>query len=98
MRTSDYIKKEKLRSVLLSIDGEKTFDSVSSGFLHKVMGKFGVHKKFLKSIKTLFHFSRVKVNGCLSRTIYLQHGCRQSCPASRELCNPFIELLTQAIR
>lgn len=98
LHTIDYIKKEKLRSVLPSIDAEKTFDSVRWGFLHKVMGKFGFHKKFMKSIKTLFRISRVEVNRRLSRTIHLQHGCRQGCSASPGLYNLFIELLAQAIR
>lgn len=100
LHTTEYIKRKKLRAILLSMDAEKAFDSVGWGFLYKVMEKFGFHKKFIKSIKTLYTspMARIKVNGGLSRTIHLQRGCRQGCPASPELFNLFIEPLAQAIR
>lgn len=92
-----YLKRKKLRAILLSMDGEKAFDSVGWGFLYKVMEKFGFHEKFIKSINHQIQ-TRIKVNGGLSRTIYLQRGCRQGRPASPGLFNLFIEPLAQTIR
>lgn len=100
LHSIEYIKKEKLRAIRLSMDAEKAFDSVGWGFLYKVMEKFGFHENFIKSVKTLYisPMARIKVNGSLSETIYLQRGCHQGCPASPGLFNLFIEILTQAIR
>lgn len=100
LHTIEYIKKEGLGAILLSMDAEKAFDSVGWEFLYKAMEKFGFDEKFIKSIRTLYTSptARIKVNGGLSRTICLQRGCRQGCPASPGLFNLFIEPLAQAIR
>ncbi len=81
--TIEYIKKEKLEAVLLSMDTEKAFDSVGWEFLHKVTEKFGFHKKFTESIKTLYTapIARINVNGSLSGTVHPHRGCCQGCLA-----------------
>lgn len=94
------INHEGLSTILVSLDTEKAFDSVGWEYLYQVMEKFGFRKKFIQCIKTLYTSptARIKINGHLSETIYLQRGCRQGCPASPGLFNLFIEPLAQLIR
>lgn len=63
------------------------------------MNRFGFSEDFIRCIQA--HYSspiaRIKVNGSLSNSVILQHGCRQGCPASPSLFNLFTEPLAQAI-
>lgn len=49
----DYISKTKLSAVLLSLDAEKAFDSVSWPFLYQTMGHFGFSEQFIQCIRAL---------------------------------------------
>lgn len=96
----EQINHEGLSAILVSLDAEKAFDCVGWEYLYEVIEKFGFCKKFIQCIKTLYTSptARIKINGHLSETIYLQRGCRQGCPASPGLFNLFIEPLAQLIR
>lgn len=96
----EQINHERTSAILVSLDAEKAFDSVGWEYLYQVMEKFGFCKKFIQCIKTLYTLpaARIKINGQLSKTIHLQRGCRQGCPANPGLFNLFIEPLAQLIR
>lgn len=94
------INKDKVSSIILSLDAEKAFDLIGWEFLYSVMNRFGFSEDFIHCIQALYSYltARIKVNGSLSNSITLQRGCRQGCPASPSLINLFIEPLAQAIR
>lgn len=94
------IQNDKTQAIVGSLDAEKAFDSVRWAFLYKVMGKFGLHDKFIRTIQALYDSpsARIKINGDLSSAFTLQRGCRQGCPVSPLLFNLFIEALGQLIR
>uniref|UniRef100_A0A669BP42 Reverse transcriptase domain-containing protein n=1 Tax=Oreochromis niloticus TaxID=8128 RepID=A0A669BP42_ORENI len=95
----DYVGKNKIPMVLMSLDAEKAFDRVNWEFLYKVMGKFGFHQSFIRIIQALYKSprARIKVNGALSNVFNLQRGTRQGCPLSPSLFALFIEALSQSV-
>lgn len=49
------IQQDKLEALLISLDAEKAFDSVSWPFLYKALERFGTHKIFVRGIVTLYN-------------------------------------------
>ena len=78
---------KQLPGLLMLIDFEKAFDSLSWSFLYKVLHSFGYSKNFIKWIK-LFNTNisaYVLQCGHLSEKILIQRGCRQGDPISAYL-------------
>ena len=65
--------------LLLSIDFEKAFDSISHDFIFKVLDKFNFGPSVTKWIRVLYNqaSSSVLVNGFLSESFQIGRGCRQ---------------------
>lgn len=87
-------------SAASSLDAEKAFDCVNLAILYQTLKKFGLNKKAVQCIKTLYQkpTARIKINGCLSESIQLERSTRQGCCLSPTLFASFIEPLAQAIR
>lgn len=96
----DYIQQHKERAMILSLDAEKAFDSVSWQYLYKVLVKFSFSESITSTIKALYDYptARIKINGHLSKPITLQRGVRQGCPWSPLMFALFLEPLAQHIR
>lgn len=96
----NHINQQNIEAILISLDAEKAYDSVRWIFLYRVLAKFGFHKSFISVFQALYDSptARIKVNGALSKSITLERGTRQGCPASPLLFALFIEPLSQWIR
>ena len=84
-----YAKDKNLPGVLMLIDFEKAFDSVSFKFIITTLELFGFGEVFVKWItiilgmKTGCHFQAVTVvNGNISKPFDVKRGCRQGDPIS----------------
>lgn len=94
------IQTSKSKDMLMSIDAEKTFDSVNWDFLYKVLNKFGLHNRIIDTVKALYTnpTARIKVNGYLSNSFALQRGNKQGCAWSPLLFALYLEPPAQSIR
>ena len=84
-----HAEKQNLDGLLLLIDFEKAFDSLSWTFLYNVLAYFGFDNTFISWIK-LFNTdieARICQAGFLSDPIKIKRGCRQGDPIS---CYQFI--------
>ena len=99
----DIIELEKIKgkkSILLSIDYAKAFDTLSTNAIMKAMRLYGFKSNFLKWIQILLkeRKSSVKNNNFISRFFDMERGVRQGCPLSPLLFICTVELLARNIR
>ena len=93
-------KQQQIPGLLLSIDFQQAFDSISWKFIHKVLDYFNFGpsiKRWIKLFQTGVQ-SCILQNGFMSDFFYLQRGCRQGDPISLYIFILCVEVLGQMIR
>lgn len=95
-----YTEQMKIPGLVLSVDFEKAFDSVSWSFLEKCLHFFKFSPCIVRWFKTLYNnaSSCVHLNGQYSKWFPLQRGCRQGDPVSPYLYLIAAEVLSLMIR
>ena len=96
----EYVNRNNLPGLIVSLDQTKAYDRVEWDFLFKVLEKFNFGPNFIKIIKTCYNNiqSAVKVNGFVSSFFELSRGIRQGCPISTVLYILVAETLAEAVR
>ena len=95
-----HTEQKKLSAMLMCIDFEKAFDSISWKFLVKTLQTFNFGKKFIRWIKILNTEITATVIQCgtLSERFAIERGCRQGDPISPYLFLLPVELLCLLIK
>lgn len=95
-----YTEQNDMPGLLLLVDFEKAFDSISWSFLYKVLEFFGFGNSIISWIKTLYKNAKLKVNqgGNLSSSFTIKRGCRQGDPLSPFIFVLCVEVLACMIR
>ena len=75
---------QNLQGLLMLIDFEKAFDSISWNFLYKSLKLFGLSENFIKWVKLFNNDTKAYVLQCgfLSEPISIGRGCKQGDPLS----------------
>ena len=84
---------------IMSIDFEKAFDKISHQFIFKIVEKLKLGKIVTEFIKLLYNdiFSKIEINGALTKKIRIKRGIRQGCPLSMLLFIICTDVLTRKI-
>ena len=88
------------KALLILIDFEKAFDSISWDFIAKILTLFNFGENTINWVKSLQIGSTSKIlqYGNFSKNITLERGCRQGDPVSPYLFVLAAELLAEAVR
>jgi hypothetical protein len=96
----EYLDRRNLPGLLVNLDFEKAFDSLSWSFMKKVLKAFGFGENIQKWIHVFYIeiCSTVIVNGQASDWFKIGRGCRQGDPVSSYLYVLCAEILANMIR
>ena len=100
----EYVNHAKIKSILVSLDFKRAFDTVSHEYLFSTLLQYGFSSTFVNHIKCLYTniTSVLQINGYYSQPFQIQKSVRQGCPLSMYLfilsLNPILYQLHNQIK
>lgn len=97
----DYIQKNLIKAMVISVDAEKAFDSVNWNFLSRVLHKFGFHYTIIKTIQAIYDILPIGLKSMdICQIVLPWNGApdRVGCAWSPLLFALYLEPLVQHIR
>ena len=86
--------------MIISVDGEETFDKIQHPFMIKTLQKIGIEETYLNIVKAIY--DKPTENIVLSceklKAFPLRSGTRQGCPLSPLLFNIVLQVLAIAVK
>ena len=85
--------------IIMTIDFEKAFDSISHHFIFETLEKLKIGDINLSFIKIFYNniFSKIEINGAFTSKINIKRGIRQGCPLSMLLFITCTDVLTRHV-
>ena len=95
-----YAKENNRTGILMLIDFEKAYDSISFNFINKALHFFNFGPNMIKWIGILLNNFNASINHCgnISKTFIIGRGCRQGDPIAAYLFILSIEILAHKLR
>ena len=95
-----YAKENNLAGLLLCIDFEKAYDSISFKYIAKCLEFYDFGNDLIKWVKILLYDFQAVINHCgnISRRFNINRGCRQGDPVASYLFILCIEILALKLR
>ena len=95
-----FVDEKTIPGLLLLIDFEKAYDSLSWSFMKNVLKSFYFGPSIIKWISTFYNKTQVTINqgGNLSSFFYIERGCEQGDPISQYLFTLCAEILAIKIK
>ena len=86
--------------MIISVDGEETFDKIQHPFMIKTLQKIGIEETYLNIVKAIYDkpTANIILNSKKLRAFPLRLGTRQGCPLSPLLFNIVLEVLVREIK
>jgi len=98
--TVDFLRKVRLKGVIVKVDYEKAYDSVEWDFLEYMMSRLGFDVKWIKWIKSYLNFASVSIliNACPTKEFRPSRGLRQGNPFAPFFVSIVAEGLARLVR